>query len=73
MMGTAERTKRQKGWFAAYCAAALVVAFFLLPIAFLVSVSFKSPDQALSGHFIPGRPTLDTDVGSVGEFHRVSA
>jgi multiple sugar transport system permease protein len=59
MMGTAERTKRQKGWFAAYCAAALVVAFFLLPIAFLVSVSFKSPDQALSGHFLPGRPTLD--------------
>jgi multiple sugar transport system permease protein len=50
---------RRLNWFAAQSGAAIIVAFFLLPIAFLVSVSFKSPDQALSGYFLPGRPTLD--------------
>src|SRR5690348_4615521 len=59
MTGRSEPAKRQKGWAAAYCGAALVLAFFLLPIAFLISVSFKSPDEALSGYFLPGRPTLD--------------
>ena len=55
----AKSRKTPLGWFVAYCGAGLVIAFFVLPIAFLVSVSFKSPDQALSGHFLPGRPTLD--------------
>ncbi len=59
MMEARESRKRPLGWFVTYCGAALVIAFFVLPIAFLISVSFKSPDQALSGHFLPGRPTLD--------------
>ena len=59
MMDARKSRKTPLGWFVAYCGAGLVIAFFVLPIAFLVSVSFKSPDQALSGHFLPGRPTLD--------------
>ena len=59
MMDARESRKTPLGWFVAFCGAGLVIAFFVLPIAFLVSVSFKSPDQALSGHFLPGRPTLD--------------
>jgi multiple sugar transport system permease protein len=59
MTGRSETKRLQKGSLVAYCGAALIVVFFMLPIAFLVSVSFKSPDEALSGHFLPGRPTLD--------------
>lgn len=36
----------------------LVAAAFLLPILFLVSLSFKSPDDVLSGAFLPSDPTL---------------
>lgn len=39
-------------------AAAVMIAFFVLPIAFLISVSFKTPDQVLTGHFLPQAPTL---------------
>lgn len=38
--------------------AVLVAAAFLLPLAYLLSVSFKSPDQVLSGSFLPEAPTL---------------
>ncbi|HMN87773.1 MAG TPA: carbohydrate ABC transporter permease [Bauldia sp.] len=41
-----------------YPAAAAVVAFFLLPVAYLVSLSFKTKDDVLSGHFLPTEPTL---------------
>lgn len=43
---------------ATWIAAALIIAFFILPIAYLVSVSFKTPDQVLTGHFFPQAPTL---------------
>lgn len=39
-------------------AAALVLAFFVLPVAYLFSVSFKTPDDVLSGSFLPDVPTL---------------
>ncbi|MEB3046697.1 carbohydrate ABC transporter permease [Rhizobium mulingense] len=40
-------------------AIAPVFVFFTLPIAYLVSVSFKTKDDVLSGHFLPTSPTLD--------------
>lgn len=42
----------------------LVAAFFALPIAYLVSVSFKTRDDILSGSFLPSRPTLDNWPGA---------
>jgi multiple sugar transport system permease protein len=39
-------------------AAILSVGFFLLPIAYLLSVSFKRPDDVLTGRFLPSDPTL---------------
>jgi len=39
-------------------AAALAVAFFLLPLAYLLSVSFKRKDDVLAGTFLPNDPTL---------------
>ena len=42
MMDARESRKTPLGWFIAYCGAGLVIAFFVLPIVFLVSVSFKS-------------------------------
>ena len=39
-------------------AVAAVIAFFTLPIAFLISVSFKTPDDVLLGSFLPTDPTL---------------
>jgi multiple sugar transport system permease protein len=36
----------------------LAVAFFLLPILYLVSVSLKTPDEVLTGSFLPAAPTL---------------
>lgn len=41
-----------------WCAAAIMIGFFAMPIAYLVSVSFKTPDQVLTGHFLPQAPTL---------------
>ena len=38
--------------------AALVVCFFALPIAYLLSVSFKTKDDVLTGDFLPHAPTL---------------
>lgn len=32
--------------------------FFLFPIAFLLSTSFKTPDQAMSGAFFPSEPVI---------------
>lgn len=52
------------GSVAVWCAAAVTVAFFALPIAYLVSVSFKTPDQVLTGHFLPSAPTLANWVGT---------
>lgn len=37
----------------------LFLAFFLFPIAYLLSTSFKTPDQVLLGSFFPERPVLD--------------
>ena len=39
-------------------AAAVAVTFFLLPLAYLLSVSFKRKDDVLSGNFLPTDPTL---------------
>lgn len=41
-----------------YAAAVLVVGFFMLPIAYLASVSFKTRDDVLTGDFLPHAPTL---------------
>ena len=38
---------------------ALAIAFFLLPILYLLSTSFKTPDDVLQGRFLPTRATLD--------------
>ncbi len=43
---------------ARYFAAAAVVGFFALPIAYLASVSFKTKDDVLTGAFLPHAPTL---------------
>ena len=39
-------------------AAAVAVTFFMLPLAYLLSVSFKRKDDVLSGNFLPTDPTL---------------
>ena len=39
-------------------ALAAVLAFLILPIAFLVATSFKTRDEVLSGQFLPVHPTL---------------
>lgn len=39
-------------------AAVVAVGFFLLPVAYLLSVSFKRPDDVLTGQFLPNGPTL---------------
>lgn len=41
-----------------HLAYACVLVFFLLPLAYLLSVSFKTPDDVLSGRFLPTDPTL---------------
>jgi multiple sugar transport system permease protein len=40
-------------------AAVFTLGFFALPIAFLISVSFKTPDDVLLGRFLPTTPTFD--------------
>lgn len=40
-------------------AIAPILVFFTLPIAYLVSVSFKTKDDVLNGQFLPTIPTLD--------------
>jgi multiple sugar transport system permease protein len=40
-------------------AAVLTLGFFALPIAFLISVSFKTPDDVLLGRFLPTAPTFE--------------
>ena len=37
---------------------ALAIAFFVLPILYLLSTSFKAPDDVLQGRFFPNDPTL---------------
>lgn len=57
-MSSASQTGgKSRGLVATGCAA-VMVGFFVLPIAYLVSVSFKTPDQVLTGHFLPQAPTL---------------
>lgn len=43
----------------------LASAFFILPVAYLVSVSFKTPDDVLSGRFLPTEPTLANWPGAL--------
>ena len=43
---------------------ALATAFFALPILFLVSVSFKTKDDVLTGDFLPHGPTLANWAGA---------
>jgi len=45
-------------------AVTLIVGFFALPIAYLVSVSFKTRDDVLTGDFLPSTPTLDNWPGA---------
>ena len=42
---------------ARFTAVALVIGFFALPIAYLLSVSFKTKDDVLTGDFLPHAPT----------------
>lgn len=42
----------------ALAAAILSILFFLTPIAYLLSVSFKRKDDVLAGNFLPADPTL---------------
>ena len=44
--------------------ALVALAFFLLPIAYLLSVSFKRKDDVLAGNFLPVDPTLDNWPGA---------
>ena len=37
----------------------LYLGFFLLPIAFLVALTFKTRDEVLLGRFLTGKPTLE--------------
>jgi multiple sugar transport system permease protein len=37
----------------------LYTGFFLLPIAFLVALAFKTPDEVLLGRFFTSKPTLE--------------
>jgi multiple sugar transport system permease protein len=37
---------------------ALAIAFFVLPILYLLSTSFKAPDDVLQGRFFPNDPSL---------------
>lgn len=41
-----------------WIAAAFAVCFFLMPIVYLLSVSFKRQDDVLTGNFLPSDPTL---------------
>lgn len=58
MSTAARKTHEPRIPLAVVAAAAVMIAFFVLPIAFLISVSFKTPDQVLTGHFLPQAPTL---------------
>lgn len=42
----------------------LIVGFFVLPIAYLISISFKTKDDVLSGNFLPSALTLDNWPGA---------
>lgn len=53
----ADQGARERRW-PLLLAYALVIAFFVVPLAYLVSVSFKTPDDVLSGRFLPTDPTL---------------
>lgn len=50
------RMPRPRIWLRATLLA--VLAFFILPLAFLVATSFKTRDEVLSGQFLPVHPTL---------------
>lgn len=41
-----------------YSAAGVVLLFFVLPVAYLAALSFKTKDDVLSGQFLPTDPTL---------------
>jgi multiple sugar transport system permease protein len=51
--------RRNLGNAALWTGSAAVVAFFAFPIVYLVSVSFKTKDDSLSGDFFPTTPILD--------------
>lgn len=57
----AQRTANRIGL---WLASAIVVGFFAFPIAYLISVSFKTKDDALSGDFFPTTPILDNWPGA---------
>jgi len=58
-MSAAARIGLPRHRLAAWIGAALVLTIFLLPICYLLSVSFKGTDEVLSGRFLPLQPTLD--------------
>lgn len=56
MIETMPRSRRSR-WLA-FLWLALAIAFFLLPILYLFSTSFKAPDDVLQGRFFPTHATL---------------
>ena len=48
----------------ALAGALIASVFFLMPIAYLLSVSFKRKDDVLAGNFLPVDPTLDNWPGA---------
>ena len=58
-----ERTHRAASWLGlgrmiSALLIALYAAFLLLPISFLVSLTFKTRDEVLLGRFLTDKPTL---------------
>jgi ABC-type glycerol-3-phosphate transport system permease component len=53
--------------FLAYVLVMLVVAFFILPFSWMVSIGFKAPDEwfVTPPRLIPQRPTLDNYLGAL--------
>ncbi|MDX8454259.1 carbohydrate ABC transporter permease [Mesorhizobium sp. VK9D] len=37
----------------------IIIAFFMVPIAYLLATSFKTPDDVLQGYLLPGNTTLE--------------
>jgi multiple sugar transport system permease protein len=50
-------------------ALAAYLAFFLLPVAFLVALTFKTRDEVLLGQFFAAKPTLDNWVKAFEVIH----
>lgn len=55
-VGTVRRAAARGLW---WLGVGLYVGFFLLPVAFLISLTFKTRDEVLLGQFFTSKPTLE--------------